>query len=175
LSALVQAVLLAVRDRVRRARLAGLQAARGNLRDPRTGLHDLLLRVFPGYPAAPRHLREDQAAAEFNFGICAGRESVSGEYDYEDASYHRRSRTCRLCRRVRAGDRPRARHAEPANAEVVFFRPVRPLRPGTTPTRLQDLQGSLPSLPLDTDAGFPQLGRSRWSGLLGSAGSGSCL
>src|SRR4030095_6809254 len=78
LSAAVQAVLLAVRGRLRRAWLARLQAAGGNLRHPRAGLHDLLFRVLPGHPAAARHLRKDQAGAEFNFGLGAWCEGVSG-------------------------------------------------------------------------------------------------
>ena len=41
-------------------------------------LHVLLLRLLPDHPAAARHLREDQAAAEFDFGIGVGRQGVSG-------------------------------------------------------------------------------------------------
>ncbi len=78
LSAALPAVLLAVRDRGGRARLARLQAAGGHLRHPLARLHVLLLRLFPDRPAAARHLREDQAAAEFDFGIGAGRQGVSG-------------------------------------------------------------------------------------------------
>src|SRR4029453_15381259 len=78
LSAAVQAVLLAVRGRLRRAWLARLQAAGGNLRHPRASLHHLLFRVLPGHPAAARHLRKDQAGAEFNFGLGAWCEGVSG-------------------------------------------------------------------------------------------------
>src|SRR6185295_11830181 len=78
LSAAVQAVLLALRDRVRWAWLARLRAAGRHLRHPRTHLHDLLFRLFPGHPAAARHLRKNQAGTEFNFGISAGREGVSG-------------------------------------------------------------------------------------------------
>src|SRR5262245_26440776 len=80
LSAAVQAVLLAVRDRVHRAWLARFEAAGGHLRHPRAHLHHLLFCVLPGHPAAARHLREDQAGAEFNFRTSAGREGVSGRY-----------------------------------------------------------------------------------------------
>ena len=75
LPAALPAVLLAVRDRLHRARLARLQAAGRHLRDPRAHLHVLLLRLFPGHPAAARHLREDQAAAEFDLrlGLARGR------------------------------------------------------------------------------------------------------
>src|SRR5262249_10891262 len=76
LSATVQTVLLAVRHCVHRAWLAGVKATRRHLRDPRAHLHHLLLRVFPRRPAAARHLREDQAVAEFDFGIGAGREAA---------------------------------------------------------------------------------------------------
>ena len=69
---------MAVRDRVRGAWLAGVQTAGRHLRDLGASLHHLLLRVFPRHPAAARHLREDQAVAELDFGIGAGRESVSG-------------------------------------------------------------------------------------------------
>ena len=41
-------------------------------------VHRLLLRVFPDHYATARHLREDQAVAEFDFGIGFGRKSVSG-------------------------------------------------------------------------------------------------
>ena len=41
-------------------------------------LHRLLLRLLPDHPAAARHLRENQAAAELDFGIGPGREGVSG-------------------------------------------------------------------------------------------------
>src|SRR5665647_1798363 len=78
LPAAVPPVLLASRDLLCRARLARYQAAGGHLRDPLARLHVLLLRLFPDRPAAARHLREDQAAAEFDFGIGFGRESVSG-------------------------------------------------------------------------------------------------
>ena len=76
LSAAVPAVFLAVRDRGHRARLARHQAAGGHLCHPRAHLHVLLLRLFPDRPAAARHLREDQAAAEFDFGIGSGRQGV---------------------------------------------------------------------------------------------------
>src|SRR5262244_99936 len=78
LSAAVQAVLLAVRGRLHRAWLARLQAARGHLRYPCARLHHLLFRVLPGHPAAARHLRKDQAGAEFNFGFGTWCEGVSG-------------------------------------------------------------------------------------------------
>ena len=76
--AALPSVLLAVRDRVGRPRLAWLQAAGRHLRDRLAHLHLLLLRVFPGHPAAARHFREDQAAAEFDFGIGIGRQGVKG-------------------------------------------------------------------------------------------------
>ena len=59
-----------------RARLARHQAAGGHLCHPLARLHVLLLRLLPDRPAAARHLREDQAAAEFDFGIGSGREGV---------------------------------------------------------------------------------------------------
>src|SRR6476646_5294130 len=34
--------------------------------------------LLPDHPAAARHFREDQAAAEFDFGIGPGRQGVSG-------------------------------------------------------------------------------------------------
>src|SRR6185437_9669985 len=73
LPAAVQAVLLAVGDRGDRARLAWLQAAGGHLRHPGATAHLLLLRFLPNHPAAARHFREDQTAAELDFGIGAGR------------------------------------------------------------------------------------------------------
>src|SRR5450755_82455 len=76
LPAAVPAILLAVRDRGGRARLAWLQAAGRHLCDPVAHLHVLLFRLFPDRPAAARHLREDQAAAEFDFGICSWRQGV---------------------------------------------------------------------------------------------------
>ena len=76
LPAVVQAVLLAVRDRGGGLGLARLQAAGGHLCRALAHLHVLLLRLFPDRPAAARHLREDQAAAEFDFGIGSGRQGV---------------------------------------------------------------------------------------------------
>src|SRR5215468_6260361 len=75
----IQAVLLALCDRVRRTWLARLQAAGRHLRYPRAYLHHLLLRVFPRRPAAARNLRKDQTVAEFNFGIGTWREGEHGD------------------------------------------------------------------------------------------------
>src|SRR5262245_50323909 len=72
------AVLLCLRDPMRRAWLARLQAAGRHLRHSRAHLHRVLFRVFPGHPAVARYLRKNQAGAEFNFGIGTGREGVSG-------------------------------------------------------------------------------------------------
>ncbi len=114
----VQAVLLAVGDRLHRARLARLEAARGHLRHPVAHLHRLLLRLLPDRHAAARHLRENQAAAEFDFGIGLGRESVSGAHCHDDEAYHSRSHARRRGRRARvARDGRGARGA--AKAEVV--------------------------------------------------------
>ena len=74
LPAAVQAVLLAVRDRGGGPRLSRLQAAGRHLRDPVAHLHRLLFRLLHHHPAAARHLREDQAAAEFDFGSGAWRQ-----------------------------------------------------------------------------------------------------
>src|SRR5664279_2268128 len=76
LSSAVPAVFLAVRYRGHRARLARHQAAGGHLCHPRAHLHVLVLRLFPDRPAAARHLREDQTAAEFDFGIGSGCQGV---------------------------------------------------------------------------------------------------
>src|SRR5262245_2666665 len=79
LPAAIQAVLLALCDRVRRTWLARLQAAGRHIRYPRAHLHHLLLRVFPRRPAAARNLRKDQTVAEFNFGIGTWREGEHGD------------------------------------------------------------------------------------------------
>ena len=73
LPAALSAVLLGVRDRLHRARLARLEAAGRQLRAVRAHLHGLLLRLFPDHPAGARHDREDQAAAELDLGIGAAR------------------------------------------------------------------------------------------------------
>ena len=52
-----------------------------------------------------------------------------------------------------------ARHAAAAAAEMVVLRPVRQVRPGTAPARLQGLPGSLRQTAIRSDAGFPQSGR----------------
>ena len=56
LSSAVQAILLAVGDRLHRPRLARLEATRGHLRHHVAGFHRLLLRVLPDRHAAARHL-----------------------------------------------------------------------------------------------------------------------
>src|SRR5690242_13600249 len=78
LSSAVQAVLLAVGYCLHRAGLVGLEATRGHLRHPVARVHRLLLRILPDYHAAARHIRENQAAAELDFGIGAGRKILSG-------------------------------------------------------------------------------------------------
>ena len=66
ISSALPAVLLAVRDRLHRARLARIEAAGRQLRAVRAHLHGLLLRLFPDHPAAAGILREDQAGAELD-------------------------------------------------------------------------------------------------------------
>src|SRR5216683_7451105 len=51
LPAAVQVVFLALRDCLRRAWVARLQAAGGHLRHPRARLHHLLFRIFSDDPA----------------------------------------------------------------------------------------------------------------------------
>ena len=60
--------LLRRRDRARLSRLAG---AVGRLCDRGAHPHRLLFRLLPRHPAAARIVRDDQAAAEFDFGIGA--------------------------------------------------------------------------------------------------------
>src|SRR5215467_10187067 len=79
LPAAVQAVLLALCDRVRRTWLARLQASGRHLHYPRAYLHHLLLRFFSLRPAAARNLRKGQTVAEFNCGICAWCEGGRGD------------------------------------------------------------------------------------------------
>ncbi len=62
----LSAVLLAVRDRLRGARLARIEAAGRQLRAVRADLHRLLLRLFPDHPANIGPHRENQAAAQFH-------------------------------------------------------------------------------------------------------------
>ena len=78
LPAAVPAVLLAVRVACVGLGWLGAKPPEGIYVHPGAHLHVLLLRLLPDRPAAARHLREDQAAAEFDFGIGLGRESVSG-------------------------------------------------------------------------------------------------
>src|SRR5262249_28792530 len=78
LSPAVQAILLAVGDRLHWPRMARLETARGHLRHPFARVYGLLLRVLLNHHAAARHFRENQAAAEFDIGVGPGRESVSG-------------------------------------------------------------------------------------------------
>jgi quinol-cytochrome oxidoreductase complex cytochrome b subunit len=52
----VQAILLAVGDRVRWPRMARFEATRRHLRHPVAGFHRLLLRVLPDHHAAAWHL-----------------------------------------------------------------------------------------------------------------------
>src|SRR5580704_14105040 len=78
LPAAVPPVLLAVRDRLCGLGLARHKAAGRHLRDPGAHPYLLLFRILPDRAAAARHFRENQAAAEFDFGIGLGRESVSG-------------------------------------------------------------------------------------------------
>ncbi len=72
LPAAVPAIFLAVRDRRGGLGLSRLQAAGRHLRDPVAHLHRLLFRLLHHRAAAARHLREDQTAAEFDFGIGVG-------------------------------------------------------------------------------------------------------
>ena len=74
----VQAVLLALGDRLHRPWLARFETARGHLRHPVAHIHGLLFRLLPDRHAAARHLRKNQASAEFDFGVGPGRQSVSG-------------------------------------------------------------------------------------------------
>src|SRR5262249_56100449 len=71
LSPALSPVLLGLRDRLRRSRLARLQAPGRQLRADRAHLHGLLLRFFPGDSADPRQDRKNQAAAELDFRIGA--------------------------------------------------------------------------------------------------------
>src|SRR5215469_18602603 len=66
-------VLLGVRDRLRRARLARLEASGRQLRADRAHLHGLLLRLLPGDSAGARQGRKNQAAAELDCRIGAAR------------------------------------------------------------------------------------------------------
>ena len=58
LSAALSAILLGVRHRLHRSRLAGLEAAGRQLRAVRAHLHGLLLRLLPAHPAGARQARE---------------------------------------------------------------------------------------------------------------------
>src|SRR5215475_11564884 len=78
LSSAVQTVLLAVGNRLHWPRISRFKTAGRHLRHPFARVHRLLLRVLPDHHAAARHLRENQAAAEFDFGVGFGRESMSG-------------------------------------------------------------------------------------------------
>src|SRR5215467_14167596 len=76
LSSALSPVLLGVRDRVRRSRLAGWQAPGRQLRAGRAHLHGLLLRLFPGDSAGARQGGKNQAAAELDLRIGAARSSL---------------------------------------------------------------------------------------------------
>src|SRR6516165_6114138 len=73
LSSALSPVLLGLRDRLYRSRLARRQAAGRQLRADRAHLHGLLLRLFPGDSAGARQDRKNQAAAELDFRIGAAR------------------------------------------------------------------------------------------------------
>src|SRR5262245_23956556 len=76
LSSALSPVLLGVRDRVHRPRLARLEASGRQLRPVGAHLHCLLLRFFPRDPAGARQGRKNQVAAELDFRIGATRSSL---------------------------------------------------------------------------------------------------
>src|SRR6185312_14018987 len=80
-------LLLAIRDRGGRPWLARLQAAGRHLCDPVAALHVLLFRLLPHRSAAARHFREDQAVAQFDFGIGAGRIRAAGSMTMKRAVF----------------------------------------------------------------------------------------
>src|SRR5262245_59770375 len=73
LSSALSPVLLGDRDRLRRPRLARLETPGRQLRADRAHLHGLLLRLLPCDSAGARQGRKNQAAAELDFRIGAGR------------------------------------------------------------------------------------------------------
>ena len=154
------------------ARLARHQAAGRHLCHPRARLHVLLLRVFPDRAAAARHLREDQAGAEFYFGIGFGRQGVSGQMKIQRSIF-----ALVLAGRARragaTGVRAIDRAGAAAAVEMVVRRPVRQIRRSATAARLQDLQGSLRQLPFAGDGFVPQSGRRGRSRLQRGAGRGA--
>ena len=69
LSPALPAILLDLRGRVRGSRLAWLEARGRRLRHRRAHSDGLLLPPLPRHPAVARHVRENQAAAEFHLRV----------------------------------------------------------------------------------------------------------
>ena len=87
--------------------------------------HLLLLRALPRRPAAARHDREAEAAAEFDLGIGAGCEGVSGGIDMKRTTSSLSRSPARWSARWRRRRREEHGAPQPPRAEVVVRRPVR--------------------------------------------------
>ena len=149
LPAALPAVLLGVRDRGVGLGWLGSKPPEGIYVDRSSRiLTALLLRLLPDRPAAARPVREDQAAAELDLGIGAGRQGVSGRAAMNDEAHDPRPRRspARWPRAAPAIGADRAAVAAAA-AEMVVRRSVRHLRQGAAAARLQGLPGGLLELP----------------------------
>ena len=185
LSSALPAVLLAVRDRLHRARLARIEAAGRQLRAVRSHFHGLLFRLFPDHPAVAGPHREAQAGAELDcrigaargragrrLGAAAGaREGLRRAAPWPcSANPGIRSRRRPVPRSLLAcGERGR-RDADAAQAQMVVRRAVRQIRSRATPARLQGLSRGLPGLSRHHAAVVPQSGRAGRARILGRAG-----